>query len=49
MREGFAATQAIPHMLEPADVVGTVLFLLSDASRYVTGQTIVVDAGKVHN
>ena len=49
MRKGFAATQAIPHPLEPADVVGTVVFLLSDASRYVTGQTILVDAGKANN
>jgi 3-oxoacyl-[acyl-carrier protein] reductase len=27
------------------DVVGVVLFLLSDAARFVTGQTIVVDGG----
>jgi 3-oxoacyl-[acyl-carrier protein] reductase len=28
-----------------ADVVGVVLFLLSDAARFVSGQTIVVDGG----
>lgn len=49
MREQFAAGQAIPHVLEPTDLVGTVVFLLSDASRYLTGQTIVLDGGKAHN
>lgn len=29
----------------PSDVSGVVTFLLSDAARYVTGQTIVVDGG----
>jgi len=32
-------------MLENDDVVGTLLFLLSDSSRYLTGQNIVVDDG----
>lgn len=32
-------------MLEPDDVVGALMFLLSDDSRYVTGQNIVVDDG----
>lgn len=32
-------------MLEPGDVSGSLLFLLSDASRHVTGQNIVVDDG----
>ncbi len=31
----------------PEDVSGVVTFLCSDASRYVTGQTIVVDGGLV--
>jgi 3-oxoacyl-[acyl-carrier protein] reductase len=32
---------------EPEDVVGLVLFLCSDAARYITGQSINVDGGKV--
>lgn len=32
---------------EPADVVGPVLFLCSDAAAYLTGQAINVDGGKV--
>ena len=31
----------------PQDLVGTVLYLLSDASDFVTGQSINVDGGKV--
>jgi 3-oxoacyl-[acyl-carrier protein] reductase len=33
----------------PKDVVGTILFLCSEASDFVTGQTIVVDGGAVFN
>lgn len=32
-------------MLNPQDVSGSLLFLLSDASRHVTGQNIIVDDG----
>jgi 3-oxoacyl-[acyl-carrier protein] reductase len=31
----------------PQDVVGLVMFLCSDAARYITGQAINVDGGKV--
>ena len=32
-------------MLDPTDVVGAILFLLSDQSKYINGQNIVVDDG----
>lgn len=32
-------------MLDPRDVYGSLLFLLSDASMYVTGQNLIVDDG----
>jgi NAD(P)-dependent dehydrogenase (short-subunit alcohol dehydrogenase family) len=35
----------LPYEGEPADFVGAALWLTSDAGRYVTGQTIVVDGG----
>lgn len=37
---------AIRRSSTPEDVVGTVLFLASDASAFVTGQTVVVDGGR---
>lgn len=36
---------AFKGMLQPQDVTGTLLFLLSDASQYITGQNIIVDDG----
>ena len=32
-------------MLDPQDISNTLVFLLSDASRYITGQNLVVDDG----
>lgn len=32
-------------MLEARDIIGTLLFLLSDDSRYITGQNLIVDDG----
>jgi NAD(P)-dependent dehydrogenase (short-subunit alcohol dehydrogenase family) len=39
--------QTIQRNLMPADLVGTVIWLVSDASGFVTGQTIAVDGGTV--
>ena len=30
---------------EPEDLIGAIVFLLSDASAFVTGQTLLVDGG----
>ena len=38
---------ALLRLGEPDDVAGVVLFLASDASRYVTGETITVDGGEL--
>jgi enoyl-[acyl-carrier-protein] reductase (NADH) len=40
-----AANQLIPRNLETEDLTGTVIYLASDASRCVTGQTHMVDGG----
>jgi p-cumic alcohol dehydrogenase len=39
--------QTIQRTLEPEDLVGTVMWLVGDGSRFVTGQTIAVDGGTV--
>ena len=31
---------------EPAEIAGAVVYLLSDAASYVTGQTLLVDGGR---
>lgn len=40
--------QCIRQSLLPANLVGPLLFLASDQSAYVTGQTLLVDAGWQH-
>jgi NAD(P)-dependent dehydrogenase (short-subunit alcohol dehydrogenase family) len=40
-------SQTIQRNLVPSDLTGTVEWLLSDASDFVTGQTIAVDGGTV--
>lgn len=44
LRQALAGTPA-GRIGEPEDIAGAAVFLASDASRYVTGQTIVVDGG----
>jgi NAD(P)-dependent dehydrogenase (short-subunit alcohol dehydrogenase family) len=45
--EVIRAGQSIQRTLEPADLVGTIAWLIGDGSRFVTGQTIAVDGGTV--
>jgi 3-oxoacyl-[acyl-carrier protein] reductase len=39
--------QTIQRTMEPGDLTGTIAWLLSEASAFVTGQTIAVDGGTV--
>ncbi|MBD0862499.1 mycofactocin-coupled SDR family oxidoreductase [Gordonia sp. zg691] len=45
----FASLQAMPEVpwIEPADVSEAVVYLASDASRYVTGLDLTIDAGAI--
>jgi NAD(P)-dependent dehydrogenase (short-subunit alcohol dehydrogenase family) len=44
-QERYRTYAASKGMLDPADIEGALLFLLSDMSRFVNGQNIVVDDG----
>lgn len=39
-------TQLIAAQIQPEDMVATMLHLVSDGARFITGQTIVIDGGK---
>jgi NAD(P)-dependent dehydrogenase (short-subunit alcohol dehydrogenase family) len=45
VREGMAATLPLRRIGEPAEIAGTVEFLLSPAAAYITGTVIRVDGG----
>jgi 3-oxoacyl-[acyl-carrier protein] reductase len=45
--EAIKAGQTIQRNLVPSDLTGTVAWLISEASGFVTGQTIAVDGGTV--
>jgi NAD(P)-dependent dehydrogenase (short-subunit alcohol dehydrogenase family) len=47
-KERIIAMQCIPRAETPEDLIGTVLFLASDASGFITGQVINVDGGATH-
>lgn len=44
-RERLASTSAMRRVQVPADLIGTLLFLSSSDSDFVTGQTLIVDGG----
>lgn len=46
-KEVIAKSQTLQRNLEPEDLTGTVVWLASDDSKFVTGQTIMVDGGTV--
>jgi len=46
-REALRSRVPMGRLGAPADLAGAVAFLASDASRYVTGQTLVVDGGGI--
>ena len=47
-KAAIVATQCIPRPETPADLVGMVVFLASEAAGFVTGQAIAVDGGASH-
>ena len=47
-KEKIVAMQCVPRAETPDDLVGTALFLASEASAFITGQTINVDGGATH-
>ena len=42
-----APTRILKRIEQPEDLVGTALYLLSNLSTFVTGQTILVNGGAV--
>jgi len=45
MREDVIKTRALKRLEVPTDLVGTIVFLQSDDSAFITGQTFLVDGG----
>lgn len=49
IRSGMLANIPLQSFGQPEDIANAVVFLATDASRYITGQTINVDGGLVMN
>jgi NAD(P)-dependent dehydrogenase (short-subunit alcohol dehydrogenase family) len=47
-RRDLVARQAIPRKQVPDDLVGVMMFLVSRASEFMTGQSLLVDGGSAH-
>jgi 3-oxoacyl-[acyl-carrier protein] reductase len=46
-QQSFLKTRALSREQRPSDLVGTAIYLMSDLSAFVSGQTIVVDGGYI--
>jgi 3-oxoacyl-[acyl-carrier protein] reductase len=44
-REAAVKIRSLPRVERPTDLVGTIAFLMSDDSAFMTGQTLLVDGG----
>jgi len=42
---GYNARMPMGRMADESDYNGAIIFLLSDASRYMTGSTVTIDGG----
>jgi len=49
MRSEVIKTRALKRLEYPADLVGTIVFLMSDDSAFMTGQSLLVDGGSAFN
>jgi 3-oxoacyl-[acyl-carrier protein] reductase len=47
--EMYITQQSLKRSLVPQDMVGPLIFLLSDESSAISGQTLIVDGGKEHS
>jgi meso-butanediol dehydrogenase/(S,S)-butanediol dehydrogenase/diacetyl reductase len=45
--ENFSSSILLGRVAQPGDVVGTVRFLASPASDYMTGQVLMIDGGMI--
>jgi NAD(P)-dependent dehydrogenase (short-subunit alcohol dehydrogenase family) len=43
--ENYSRLTPLGRMAEPGEIAPAAVFLLSEAARYITGQTLVVDGG----
>jgi len=49
MREAVVKVRCLPRIERPDDLVGTIAFLMSDDSAFMTGQALLVDGGSAFN